>query len=212
MMVDVYFLKGLLIGFSLSIPVGPIALLCIRRTLARGLLSGLFSGLGAAVADAIYGAAAGFGVTFLANFLIRHDVVLRLIGGLFLCYLGVRTFRSVPPPNPVNHDEIGLIRDFVSALFLTLTNPITMFAFAAVFAAAGVGQRADNYWLSTFVLVLGVTLGSALWWLLLTGGVSFLHGKITTGGLRVINMLSGSAISLFGIFVLLSLGAMWLPK
>jgi threonine/homoserine/homoserine lactone efflux protein len=211
-MTEIYFFKGLVIGFSLAIPVGPIALVCIRRTLARGLLSGLFSGLGVAAADAIYGAAAGFGVTFLANFLIRHDVVLRLIGGVFLCYLGVRTFRSVPPSNPENHDEIGLMRDFVSAMFLTLTNPITMFAFAAVFAAAGVGERDGNYYLSTFVLVLGVALGSTLWWLLLTGGVSLLHGKITTGGLRVINMVSGTAIGAFGTFVLLSLVVMFLAR
>ncbi len=211
-MVQIYFLKGLVIGFSLAIPVGPIALVCIRRTLARGLLSGVFSGLGVAAADAIYGAAAGFGVTFLANFLVAHSAVLQLVGGAFLCYLGVRTFRSVPPPTSQNHDEVGLVRDFVSALFLTLTNPITMFAFAAVFAAAGVGEPDGNRFLSTGVLVLGVTLGSAIWWLFLTGGVSFFHGRITTGGLRVINMLSGTAIGLFGIGVLSSLALMFLQE
>jgi threonine/homoserine/homoserine lactone efflux protein len=211
-MLEMYFFKGLVIGFSLAIPVGPIALLCIRRTLARGLLSGVISGLGVAVADAIYGAAAGFGITFIGTFLLEHDVSLRLIGGIFLCYLGVKTFRSVPPPTPENHDEIGLIKDFVSALLLTLTNPITMFAFAAVFAAAGVGGRVGNFYLSAFVLVLGVTLGSAVWWLLLTGTVSFFHGKITTGGLRIINMLSGSAIAAFGVFVLLSIAATFLSK
>jgi threonine/homoserine/homoserine lactone efflux protein len=204
-MAQVYFIKGLVIGFSLAIPVGPIALLCIRRTLARGLLSGLFSGLGAATADIIFGAVAGFGVTFLANFLIKHSVILRLLGGAFLCYLGVRTFRSIPPTTPVNHDEIGLVRDYASTLFLTLTNPMSIFALAAVFAAAGVGQPDGNYYAATIVLVLGVGLGSALWWLVLTGGLSFFHGKINPEGLRLINRLSGTAISLFGIAVLLSL-------
>ncbi|HMK37067.1 MAG TPA: LysE family transporter [Desulfomonilaceae bacterium] len=209
---EAYFVKGLIIGFSLSIPVGPIALLCIRRTLARGLLSGLFSGLGAATADIVYGAAAGFGVGFLANFLIRHDIVLRLVGGAFLCFLGIRTFQSVPPTSPENHDEIGLVRDYVSTLFLTFTNPMTMFAFAAVFAAAGVGERDGNYWLSTAVLVLGVGLGSAVWWLCLTGLVSFLHGRINPAGLRIINRISGAAIGLFGIGVLLSIVLIFLPK
>lgn len=211
-MAQVYFIKGLVIGFSLAVPVGPIALLCIRRTLARGLLSGLFSGLGAATADIFFGVAAGFGVTFLSNFLVKYSVILRLVGGAFLCYLGVRTFKSIPPNTPVNHDEIGLVRDYVSTLFLTLTNPMSVIALAAVFAAAGVGQPEGNYYLSTFVLVLGVGLGSAMWWLILTGGVSFFHGKINPAGLRLINRLSGTAISLFGIAVLLSLATVLLPK
>ena len=115
-----YLLKGLVIGFSLALPVGPIALLCIRRTLARGPASGVASGMGAATADGVYGLIAGFGITFISNFLFSHNIILRLIGGCVLCYLGVKIFLTVPGENRNSGVENGLVHDYVSALLLTL--------------------------------------------------------------------------------------------
>lgn len=201
------FIKGLIIGFSLAVPVGPIGLLCIRRTLARGRISGLVTGLGAATADGIYGTIAGFGVTFISGFLIRHNVLLRLFGGIFLCYLGIKIFFKPPAQATNDADSDGLVRDYVSTLFLTLTNPLTIFAFAAIYAAAGV--TAGSY-LPTGLMILGVFSGSALWWLILSGAASFFHGKMTYTGLRAINMISGTAIAAFGVVVLLSLAAIYL--
>jgi threonine/homoserine/homoserine lactone efflux protein len=171
--VDIGFLlKGLFIGFSIAAPVGPIGLLCIRRTLANGRTSGLVSGLGAATADAIYGCIAGFGLTFISTLLISQQVWFRVIGGFFLCYLGLKTFFSRPAEQKASAKGNGLISAYASTFFLTLTNPMTILSFAAIFAGLGVASAGGNY-VSAGVLVLGVFSGSALWWLLLSGGVAF---------------------------------------
>ncbi|MGO9571628.1 MAG: LysE family translocator [Desulfomonilaceae bacterium] len=199
-----YLIKGLVIGFSLALPVGPIALLCIRRTLARGPSSGVASGMGAATADGVYGLIAAFGITFISNFLFNHHIILRLIGGCVLCYLGVKIFLTLPGENPNSGVENGLLHDYVSALLLTLTNPMTVIAFAAIFAAAGVGDPEGNY-LGTTILIGGVVLGSALWWLILCGTIGGLHRKVNDKALRFVNRVSGTLIAGFGLTVLLSL-------
>jgi threonine/homoserine/homoserine lactone efflux protein len=197
-------IKGLIIGFSLALPVGPIALLCIRRTLVKGSASGIASGFGAAVADCLFGAVAGFGVAFIANFFFEHNVLVRIVGGAFLCYAGVRVFFSIPPENPSDVSENGLLRDFASSFVLTLTNPLTLFTFAAIFAAAGVAD--DGYYLLTSIMVLGVFCGSALWWLVLTGIVSIFHRRINAKGLIMVNRISGILIAAFGLLVLATAG------
>ncbi|MCX5873395.1 MAG: LysE family translocator [Deltaproteobacteria bacterium] len=198
-----YFIKGLVIGFSLAIPVGPIGLLLIRRTLTRGRISGLVSGLGAATADAIYGAIAGFGLTLLSNFLVSHSLVLRLLGGAFLCYLGGKIFFSKPREKAARRTEDGLLGDYVSTLFLTLTNPLTILSFAAIFAAAGVVVVQGEPYL-TAVLILGVFSGSCLWWVILGGIVSFFHGKLDTEGILILNKISGALIAVFGVMIFVS--------
>ncbi|MDR3604552.1 MAG: LysE family translocator [Desulfomonilaceae bacterium] len=203
MVID-YFIKGLIIGFSLAIPVGPIGLLLIRRTLTRGRMSGLVSGIGAATADGLYGAVAGFGLTLLSNFLFKHSVVLRLMGGVFLCYLGSRIFLSKPREKATKGSEEGLVGDYISTLFLTLTNPLTILSFAAIFAASGVVVVPGEYY-GTAMLVLGVFSGSSLWWIILSGLVSFFHGKLDTDGILVLNKISGALIATFGVMIFVSL-------
>lgn len=200
----VFFLKGLIIGFSIAAPVGPIGLLCIRRTLAVGRTAGLVSGLGAATADAIYGCIAGFGLTFVSTLLIRQQLWFSTVGGLFLCYLGLRTFLSRPAEQAVSAKGNGLLGAYVSTFFLTLTNPMTILAFAAIFAGLGVASAGENY-LSASVLVLGVFFGSAIWWLLLSGGVAFFQKKTNLRELKWVNRIAGSILLLFGLYVLLSL-------
>jgi len=196
-----FFLKGLVIGFSLALPVGPIALLVIRRTLARGSLAGLFSGLGAATADMVYGFMAGFGVSVVSNFLIENEVIIRIAGGMLLGYLGTRIFFSVPQLKTNFAEQNSLLKYSVSTFVLTLTNPITLLAFAAVFAAAGVGGAPH---LAVCTLVLGVFCGSGVWWLILTGIVSIFHGTLSLRGLHLVNRISGTLIVLAGIIVLMS--------
>ena len=199
-----FFLRGLMIGFSIAAPVGPIGVLCIRRTLAQGRLSGLFSGLGAATADAIYGCIAGLGLTFVSSLLIRQNIGLRLIGGAFLCYLGFKTFISLPAAEAATAKGNSLIGAYVSTFFLTLTNPMTMLSFAAVFAGLGLANSSGNY-ADALVIVLGVFVGSALWWVLLSGSVSLFRSTLTPKRLQWVNRISGVAIALFGIVALLSL-------
>lgn len=197
-------LSGLIIGFSIAAPVGPIGILCIRRTLAEGQASGLFSGLGAATADAIYGCIAGFGLTFISNFLITQQVWLRLIGGGFLCYLGLKTFLSKPAEQAASTKGNGLLGSYVSTFFLTITNPMTILSFAAIFAGLGVGGAGGNY-VSAAMLVLGVFIGSTLWWFILSSSVTIFRKKFNPRRLRWVNRISGIIITAFGLIALLSL-------
>ncbi|MEW6532206.1 MAG: LysE family transporter [Thermodesulfobacteriota bacterium] len=196
-------LTGLVIGFSIAAPVGPIGVLCIRRTLAEGRSSGLVCGLGAATADAIYACIAGFGLTFISTFLVSQQPVLRVFGGLFLCYLGIRTFVSRPAENAASGTGNGLLAAYASTFFLTLTNPMTIISFAAVFAGLGIASEGGNY-ASAAVLVLGVFVGSALWWLILAGGVGMFRASFNTQGLQWVNRIAGAVIAGFGLFALLS--------
>jgi threonine/homoserine/homoserine lactone efflux protein len=197
-------LQGLIIGFSIAAPVGPIGVLCIRRTLANGRAAGLVSGLGAATADAVYGCIAGFGLTFISSLLIDQQEWLKLIGGVFLCCLGIRTLLSHPSERAAAAGGMGLAGAYVSTFLLTLTNPTTILSFVAVFAGLGLASMGGDY-RSALVLVLGVFGGSALWWLLLSGGVGAFRSRFDTRALRWVNRLSGVVIGAFGLFALLSL-------
>lgn len=197
-------LRGLLIGFSIAAPVGPIGALCIRRTLANGRAAGLVSGLGAASADAIYGCIAGFGLTFISSLLISQQLWLKLIGGAFLCYLGVRTLLARPAEQAASAAGAGLLGAYASTFVLTLTNPTTILSFLAVFAGLGLASAAGDYGQAA-LLVLGVFVGSALWWLLLSGGVSLLRARLNAQALVWVNRASGLIILGFGIAALASL-------
>jgi len=196
-------LRGLVIGFSIAAPVGPIGVLCIRRTLADGRASGLVSGLGAATADTIYGCIAGFGLTFVSSFLVNQQIWLRVVGGLFLCALGIRTLLRKPTTKPTADKAKGLVGAFASTFFLTLTNPMTIISFAAIFAGLGLAGAVGSY-MSASVLVLGVFLGSAAWWLLLSTGFSLFRSKFNPKGLRWVNRISGAVITGFGLLALAS--------
>ncbi|MBM4328210.1 MAG: LysE family translocator [Deltaproteobacteria bacterium] len=197
-------LTGLIIGFSIAAPVGPIGVLCIRRTLAQGRSFGLVSGLGAATADAIYACIAGFGLTFISSILVGQQLWLRILGGLFLCCLGIRTFRSEPAESSVAATGKGLAAAYVSTFLLTLTNPMTVISFAAVFAGLGIATEGGDY-VSAGGLVLGVFVGSGLWWFALAGGVGLFRGSFNVKGLRWVNRIAGAIIAGFGFFALLSL-------
>ena len=193
-----FFLKGFLIGFSIAAPVGPIGVLCIRRTLAYGRRSGLASGLGAATADALYGGVAAFGLTLISHFLIQQQFWFRLVGGGFLLSLGVRAFLSHPEGDPSLARRSDLAGDFLSTVFLTLTNPLTILSFAAIFAGLGLGATGGTY-IDAGVMVLGVLLGSALWWWILSFGVGAFRDRFSLRGLRWVNRISGIIILGFGV-------------
>lgn len=202
-----FWFKGLLIGFAIAAPVGPIGLLCVQRTLTRGRWSGVLSGLGAASADAVYGCIAGFGLASLAGWLLAWQTELRLVGGMFLLYLGSRTWRTPPAAERarVRPTRAGLLGDYLSTLGLTLTNPVTILAFLAIFAGLGLAGGSGDF-AAAAALVSGVFAGSLLWWLLLAGGVGSLRGRLSPSVLPWINRVSGALIAGFGVW---ALGAAW---
>lgn len=203
-----FLLRGILIGFSIAAPVGPIGVLCIRRTLADGRLVGLVTGLGAATADFTYGCVAGFGLTAVSGFLLGQRFWIHLLGGLFLCYLGARTFLARPGQRAAVSSAygVGLGSAYVSTVFLTLTNPTTILSFAAVFAGLGVASTGGDY-AAAGALVVGVFVGSALWWLILSSGVGALRARMGERCLAWVNRISGGILVAFGCLALISLRA-----
>lgn len=195
------FLRGFLIGLSIAAAIGPMAVLCIRRTLAEGRLAGLATGLGVATADGCYGAVAAFGLTLLSNLLLGERLWLRLAGGVFLCYLGLKTLRAMPAARAATAGGSSLARAYLSALGLTLTNPLTILSFAAIFAGLGAAASGGGYGAAA-LLVLGVFSGSAVWWVILTSLVAALRGRLTPRVLRWVNRLSGAIILGFGLVAL----------
>lgn len=198
---DWLFVKGMVIGFLIAAPVGPINVLCVRRTLVHGRLAGIFSGLGAAAADTIFGAIAAFGVIFITDFLFAHHLALSLLGGAFLLVLGIRTLAKPPPELAAGRDPTGLMADFSSTFLLTLTNPITIFSFLGVYVAFGIhaDTRVD---IGDWLLLSGVFLGSTTWWLLITSAASFFRARFSVVGLVWANRVAGVVILCFAMLVL----------
>ena len=195
--------RGFVLGFTIAAAVGPISLLCIRRTLAEGRVVGLVSGLGVATADATYGAIAAFGLTAVTDLLVDGRRVLGMVGGVFLLWLAWRTFRAVPG-DAAAADESGrrgLPGAYLSTLGLTLTNPMTILSFAALFVGLGVtgGDAAG-----AALLTAGVFAGSAAWWVVLVGLVGTLRARVTPAGLRRVNVASGLLIGAFALVALVS--------
>jgi threonine/homoserine/homoserine lactone efflux protein len=178
--------------------------LCIRRTLAYGQWNGLLSGLGAATADALYGCVAGFGLTFISTFLLHQQNWLSLVGGIFLCYLGLKTMLAKPAQEAAAPGAWGPLGVYLSTLFLTLTNPATILSFAVIFGGLGLGQSQGSY-LAAGLLVLGVFTGSALWWLTLSSGVSLFRSRINLAQLQWVNRGAGIIITGFGVVIITSL-------
>jgi threonine/homoserine/homoserine lactone efflux protein len=246
-MEPIFLLKGLIIGFAMAVPIGPIGIMCIRKTLAEGHSRGLIIGLGAATADSLYGSIAAFGLTFISDVIAsqhfwvsliggglllflgirtfrakRKDPIipfdkkgllgsyisafflwLRLVGGGLLLFLGIRTFRAKRKDPIIPFDKKGLLGSYASAFLLALTNPVTIFAFVAVFAAFGLGHKL--FIVSAYILVLGVFTGSCLWFLTLGYVATLFRKKLDSGGLRWVNRISGALIIISGIIALVRL-------
>lgn len=197
------FLSGILIGLAIAVPVGPVNLLCIRRTIAQGWALGFASGCGAALADTFYGAVAAFGISFVSSFLLDHQLALRLGGGVALCALGIRSLRHVPVLAPAAVRASGLAGAFLSALLLTLSNPLVLLTIGAVFAAVGLAdQELDRP--AAALVVAGVLSGSMLWWVTMTGGVELLRSRFDERVLRRVGIASGLTLLLAGLAVLIS--------
>ncbi len=191
--------KGIILGFSIAAPVGPIAILCTQRTLAQGRTAGFVSGLGAATADAVYGLIAALGVSFLTQALIDQQAWLRLFGGLFLTALGTRLFFKAPASGEGTREPAGgtgLLVMYSTTFILTISNPMTIIAFSAVFTGLGAVKG------SALVLVTGIFLGSSLVWLILALGAGFFKGRITPKAMTWINRLAGATIVCFGVTIM----------
>jgi len=197
-------LRGLAAGLIIAAPVGPVNVLCIRRTIEKGWKSGIVSGFGAALADTLYGAVAGFSITLVIQFVLREEFWIRLIGGILLIGIGAVYYRTSPASLQTG-DDSSTHSDFISTLLLTATNPTTVLSFLAVLATLGLGRHRPLW--QTSVLVGGIFCGSMAWWTILATGVNLLRSKVTDRSMRWMNRVAGVAIGAFGLVnILLSRG------
>lgn len=200
MLIDLF--TGMLIGFLIAVPVGPIDILCIRRTLLWGARSGFITGMGAAFADVIYGGSAAFGMIALTTFLLSYKLPFQFLGGIFLCALGIRNLRSAKK-NGVSKELIKdrLVLAFLGSFFLALTSPMTILSFVGAFAALGVSFEGSGF-SDASMLTLGVFLGSSAWWLILSYGVALFKNKLNLQNLYWINRLSGIILLTCGLIAI----------
>lgn len=203
-------ISGVVMGLIAAVPVGPVNLICIRRTFAYGPLNGFVSGLGAALGDGVFAVTVGFGLTAIAQLIEGYAAIIELIGGVMLIFFGVKTYVS-PPEVHLNEDGVRIIkkdkgastllRAIASTFLLTVTNPATLLAFTAMFAGVG-GLAGQASFVNAAIIVGGVVGGSAGWWLVLTTIIGLFHAKITDRGMQLVNKLSGLAVAIFGVAVL----------
>ncbi|MEZ0262518.1 MAG: LysE family translocator [Alphaproteobacteria bacterium] len=207
-----FFPKGFMLGFAIAAPVGPIGMLCIRRTLAHGMASGLATGTGAAFADAFYGAVAAFGLTAISDFLINYKTPMQFLGGLFLVYLGVKTFMQKPRENTGKDEEKGrrsvkqLAGELGSTFLLTVANPATIISFIGFFTGLGLlSGAAPPAYSDSALMVAGVFIGSFAWWCILSGGIAAVRHGLGPKAIKIANLLSAAIIGGFGVLALVSL-------
>jgi len=198
------------IGFSIALPVGPVAVLCIRRTLVGGLLPGIATGLGATAADTIYGAVALFGIGFVSDFIHRHQLEAEIVGAVILIGMGLYYVRHRPPSvgDPVaadrEHRVATDLRYMISSFAITLFNPLTLGAFAAVLAASGIGSQIENT-AHAMIGIAGVAIGAGSWWLLLTVISQALRRFISQSSLQWLNWITGGTLIAIGALIALSI-------
>jgi len=189
---------GIIVGLMIAIPVGPVNILCIHRTLEGGWKSGVISGLGAATADMLYGGVAGFSITLVVQFVVREQFWIRFLGGILLVILGISYFFKQPEPlSAQTQERANAYSDLRSTFLLTLTNPTTVLSFLAILAALGIGHQ-RQWWLTVF-LVGGIFCGSMLWWIVLGSIVNLFRDRFNDRSLRLMNRFAGLLIVGFGI-------------
>jgi putative LysE/RhtB family amino acid efflux pump len=207
------FYRGLVLGLMISAPVGPIGLLCIRRTIQMGLLAGFATGLGAACADTIFGAVAAFGVAAILDFMRHYDIYIRMVGGGMLLFGAWHTWLDIPkpPPDPIelvkkvirmtpDDTLMGAVKAFMSGFAITLTNPVTMFAILAVVATFG-HMESD---LDAYTIIGGIFAGSTLWWIILSGGIALVRGHFTENRIVIINRITATVLAALAVWAITS--------
>jgi threonine/homoserine/homoserine lactone efflux protein len=191
------FIQGIIIGLTLAVPVGPLSLICIHRTIANGRFHGIVSGLGIATADSFYAAVVFFGLTAVSGLIIGHQSLFRLMAGIVLIVIGIRVFLSIPAAVSPGDGQEPYLRDYLSMLAITIANPLTIIFFITILPGFGVVAQGTEL-IAALPFVAGVFLGSVLWWIILCGSVGSVRSRLSTGNLRRINRVSGILITCFG--------------
>jgi len=196
-----YLLEGAVIGFSLAAPIGPVGIICVRRTLEQGMRYGLVVGASAALCDMVNGIVAAFGITLVSDFITLEGRRIRLLGGIILLVLGYCALRARPVAAEAMKAPRGHVWAFFSTALLVFTNPLTLFAFAAAFAVIGLKDIVGHP-VAGVMLVSGVFLGSLTWFILLAGLVQFFKARVMRVGFTLVNRVAGVLLVLCGLYAL----------
>jgi threonine/homoserine/homoserine lactone efflux protein len=200
------FIPGIIIGLTLAVPVGPISLVCIHRTVANGRLHGIVSGLGVATADSLYAAVAFLGLTAVSGVIMGHQTLFRLLAGIALILVGIQVFRSIPAAVSEGDGQEPYLQDFLSLSAIAAANPLTIIFFITILPGFGIVAQGTTL-IAAVPFVAGVFLGSVLWWLILCGSLGSFRSRLGIGSLRQINRVSGILITCFGVGMLVLLFA-----
>lgn len=197
-------MEGFIIGFAIAAPLGPIGVLIIQQTLQSGLLAGLVAGFGVAVADLIYGFMGAGGLAVVAKFLMDNIYIIQWLGGLFLCGLGMQIMLTKSSSLRSKHTlPPSYFRAFWMTFLITMTNPVTIISFAAVFAATGIDELSAGGYRPVVEWVLGLFCGSLLWWMILSYVTNLVGKRLKDRHMIWVRRASGFAIIIFGVIVLL---------
>ena len=198
------FVQGIIIGLTLAVPVGPLALLCIQRTVTEGRLHGIFSGIGVATADSFYAAVTFLGLTFISGLIIAQQYLFRFLAGVVLILIGIRVFLSIPPAISAKIEHETYLKDYLSMVALAIANPLTLVFFLVILPGYGVVIHGTSF-LSAAEFVAGVFFGSTVWWVVLCGSLGSVRSRLSIENLGLINRVSGLLISCFGAGMLILL-------
>lgn len=201
-----FLIKGIIVGLVVSTPIGPMGVLCVQRTLNKGKSSGFSSGMGIATADAIFALIAGLGISFIIHFLSEQQLIIKMIGGLVITFIGLKIFIANPVKQLKKHRREGknLFEDFISILFMALSNPLTIFLYIAIFAGLNLNDVSTGY-SSALLVAAGIFVGASISWFAISTIVNFFRAKIRLRRLMWINRIAGITIILFGVFAICSL-------
>jgi len=198
------FVQGIIIGLTLAVPVGPLALICIQRTVKEGRLHGIFSGIGVATADSFYAAITVLGLTVISGLIITQQFLFRFLAGVVLIFIGIQIFLSIPLSISAKTEHETYLKDFLSMLGLAIANPLTLVFFLVILPGYGVMIHGTSF-LSAAEFVAGVFFGSTVWWIVLCGSIGSVRSRISVANLGLINRISGLLISCFGAGILMLL-------
>ena len=201
-----FFIKGLVLGYITSIPLGPIGIIVVQRTLSKGKLSGFISGLGAASVDTLLAVIAGLGLSFIIDFIHDYNILFKLFGGLIIIFIGSRIFFKSPVRQARERKlkKSSLHTDYLSVVALTLSNPLAVFLFIAVFAGLNIVNGVKDF-ISLGFVFSGVFIGASLWWLTLTSFVNIYRDKFRLKNLWWLNKITGVIIVILGLATLISI-------
>ncbi len=196
---DFILIRGIIVGFLVAAPVGPLGLLCIRRTLSSGWRTGFVAMIGGAVADGMYGAITALGLTTVSGFFIGNEMWIRTIGGIFLMLIGLRLMRTPVAKTIEQSGAVNVWSDMAESFVAAATNPMTLPALVVIFAATGLATGSELGVFRAITIAVGVFIGFLLWWLALSVFVDAMRGKFTPTLIRNINRVAGIIIIICGL-------------